>query len=428
MSELISNEEMKLRYIFAALLTCCMGVQAQERAEVPVSADEFLALVCRGNLSLASEKLNVPIAQAEARAAAVFADPSLSLEYANNDDHRMQMGQSFSAELGYTISPGKRGARVNLAKSEAALAEALLEDYLRNLRLEASTAYYETVRLGELMEQARLLAEVMSAVAATDSMRHAVGNIRPADAMQTRLEANVAVADYIAACNDYDNARLALAAYTGPSEGAPVYYTPTGTLDFEEPLYAVDELVAGALERRADLVAALKNVDVARKALTVEGKERNLDFEVALGYNYNTEVRNELAPAPRFSGMTVGVTVPLPFSNSNKGALTAARLRAEQAEIDYQRARQEVQTQTVQAYNDYVAAGKRAQAVGKMAAEQSREVFEAYRRSYTAGDIDINDFLDIVHNYTDVATMAIDSRAARIAALLALRHTAAISE
>ena len=418
---------MRLLYIFAAL-ACCLSARAQERTEVTVSADEYLALVCRGNLSLASEKLNVPIAQAEARAAAVFADPSLSLEYANNDDHRMQMGQSFAAELGYTVSPGKRGARVNLAKSEAALAEALLEDYLRNLRLEASLAYYETVRLGQLTEQARLLAEVMGAVAATDSMRYAVGNIRLADAMQTRLEANVALGEYISARNDYDNARLGLAAYTGQTDGNVVYYTPSGALNADEQLYSLDELIAGALERRADLVAALKNVDVARRALTVEGKERNIDFEFALGYNYNTEVRNEIAPAPRFSGMSVGVTIPLPFSNSNKGTLTAARLRAEQAEIDYQQARLEVQTQTVQAYNTYLAAAERARTVGERAADESREVFEAYRRSYTAGDIDINDFLDIVHNYTDVATMAIDSRAALVTALLALRHTAALSD
>lgn len=419
---------MKLRYIFAAILVCGLGAQAQDRNEVSVTPDEYLALVCRGNLSLASEKLNVPIAQAEARAAAVFADPSLSLEYANNDDHRMLMGQSFAAELGYTVSPGKRGARVNLAKSEAALAEMLLEDYLRNLRFEASSAYYETVRLGELMEQARLLAEVMGAVAATDSMRYVVGNIRLADAMQTRLEAKVALSEYISARNDYDNARLGLAAYTGQCEGTSVYYTPTGTLDADVPLVSLEELVAGALERRADLVAALKNVDVARKALAVEGKERNMDFEFALGYNYNTEVRNEIAPAPRFSGMSVGVTIPLPFSNSNKGALTAARLRAEQAEIDYQQARLEVQTQTIQAYNTYLAAAERAYAVGEKAAGESREVFEAYRSSYTVGDIDINDFLDIVHNYTDIATMAIDSRAALLAALLALRHTAALSE
>ncbi len=416
-------------YIAAmTLLGCAVAARAADKAEVAVSADEFLALVCRGNLSLASEKLNVPIAQAEARAAAVFADPSLSLEYADNDDHRMQMGRSFSAELGYTISPGKRGARVDLAKSETALAEALLEDYLRDLRLEASVAYYEAVRLGELMEQARLLADVMATVAATDSMRHAVGNIRLADALQTRLEASVAMGDYISARNDYDNARLALSAYTGPGDGAIVYYTPTANLDADTAPYALDELVASALEHRADLVAALKNVDVARKALTVAGRERNMDFELAVGYNYNTEVRNEIAPAPRFSGMSVGVTIPLMFSNTNKGALAAARLRAEQAEIDYQQARLEVQTQTVQAYNNYLAAAEHARAVGARAAERSREVFEAYRRSYTEGDIDINDFLDIVHNYTDVSTMAVDSRAALITALLTLRHTAALAD
>lgn len=419
---------MKPIYMLALALLSCMAVRAGEITEVPVSADEFLALVCRGNLSLASEKLNVSIAQAEVRAAAVFPDPSLSLEYANNDDHHMHMGQSVSAELGYTISPGKRGARVDLAGSEAALAEALLEDYLRKLRLEAALAYYETVRLGLLMEQARLLADVMAGVAATDSLRRTEGNISEADAMQTSFEAAVAMGDYIAARNDYDNARLGLAVYTGPAAGAMTYYTPTESLDVEALPYNLDDLVAGALERRADLVAALKNVDVARRALTVAGKERNMDFNVALGYNYNTKAINEIAPSPSYSGMSVGVTIPLMFSNSNKGALTAARLRAEQAEIDYQQARLEVQTQTVQAYNSYLAASERARTVSAAAADHSREVFEDYRRSYAEGRIALTDFLDIVQNYSAMATTVIDSRAALVTALLTLRHTAALTE
>lgn len=318
-----------------------------------LSLDSCLSAVMQHNVALAAEKLNIPIAQAEEHAAAVFNDPSLGFEYANNDDKRMQMGQSYSVELGYTLSPGKRGARRNLARSERELSEALLDDYIRQLRLEATTAWYETVKEAALYRLACELSESMADIARGDSLGVSIGQVRQVDAMSTAINARLAASEAADAATRFNNSRLALAAMMGLLDKAGSF-----EFDIDSPLPLYPEIYAGgaveeALDRRADLRAALKNVEVAARQLKVEGAERNMDFDIALGYNYNTEVRNEIAPAPKFSGVTVGVTIPLKFSNANKGTITAARLRQEQAQMQYQQAQTEVTAQVLAAIDTY---------------------------------------------------------------------------
>lgn len=410
---------MKLRYIWAAL-AIVQGAAAQ--AEV-MSLDSCLNAVTAGNLALAAERLNIPIAEAEEHAAKVFNDPTLGFEYGNNDDHRMQMGQSYSVELGYTLSPGKRGARKNLARSERELAEALLDDYLRRLRLEAATAYMDVVKAECLYRLADSLNVSMVRIAQADSIGAAIGQVREVDAMSTHIASHVAEADAAAAATELRNARLALATMMGcPERAALIKVDTEGSLPYPD----VDEAAAieTAIERRADLRAALKNVEVEARRLKVERAERNLEFDLALGYSYNTEVRNEIAPAPRFGGITVGVSIPLKFSNTNKGAVTAARLRRDQAELQAEQAEQEVRTQVVAAIDTYRQARSMYAALDHRLLAESREIYNSYLAAYRHGDVSLVELMEMRNGFSDILRLHIEAaynlgvaRAAYLAAI-----------
>ena len=109
-------------------------------AQTPVtlSYTQYMTSVINDNLGYAAEKLNVPAAQAEVTAAKVFNDPNLSVSYYNNENNTLQMGEGVEVELSKTFTFGKRGANIALAKSEQALAEALLADSFRQLRADAT--------------------------------------------------------------------------------------------------------------------------------------------------------------------------------------------------------------------------------------------------------------------------------------------------
>ena len=131
--------------------------------------------VARRNLSYAAEKLNMNIAEAEVRAARLFNDPQLSVEYGNNQDWNMQMGQGISGELSKTFSPGKRSANIHLAGSEKELTQALLDDYFRNLRCEATLAYLDALKQAELFRVKQNAYDNMRRLAEGDSVKFALG-------------------------------------------------------------------------------------------------------------------------------------------------------------------------------------------------------------------------------------------------------------
>ncbi len=131
-------------------------------------------------------------------------------------------------------------------------------------------------------------------------------------------------------------------------------FHPEAELRMEPRNFILVDLITAASEGRTDLVAALKNKEVAARALKVARRERNTDVDLSIAVSRNARVYNEEAPRRLlFTGVTAGIAVPLKFSNFNKGTVRAARYREQQAEAQYKQALLQVQTEVMQAYRNY---------------------------------------------------------------------------
>lgn len=205
-------EDMK-KYIILSLLCGCLSVNAQTM--VPLTYRQYMERVAEGNFEYASEKLNVPTAKAEVTAAKVFNDPNLSVSYFNNENNSLQMGEGVEVELSKTFSFGKRGANISLARSESELTEALLADYFRNLRADATIAYMEALKQHELYKVKENAYENIRTLAESDSIRFSLGQIREVDATQSRVEAGVLRNELLQAGAELKNAFSNLNLLTG---------------------------------------------------------------------------------------------------------------------------------------------------------------------------------------------------------------------
>jgi cobalt-zinc-cadmium efflux system outer membrane protein len=385
----------------------------------------YMEQVWKQHLGYAAEKLNVDVAGAEAQAARVFNDPQLSLEYADNDERRLQMGRSVSVELGKTFSFGKRSARIDLAESEKELNEALLEDYFHRLRAEATRAWFEALKQAALHAVRENSCDNIRRLAEADSIRFALGNITDVDAQQSRLEAEKASAGLLPSRADLFNAYEALGMWTGVFD-PHILSHPAGALHPQVRAFDAGLLLQTALENRADLAAALKSVDVARKALQVARRERNTDLDLALGYSYNTEVRNEIAPAPAFNGLTLGIAVPLKFSNTNRSALRAAELRRQQAELNYRQAGLEVQTSVMQSLRTYFALLEQVRRFETGMLDRAGAILEGRLYSYARGETSRLETLVAQQTFDELQTSYIETVFNSLAALIELERNAGI--
>ena len=143
-----------------------------------ISFEEYLNSVGKNNLNYLAEKLNVSIADAEAMAAKVFPDPELGFEAGNET---FSLGLSYSLELG-----NKRGARIKLARSQAAFEKLMIEQGFQDLRAEAANFFLEAILQKELLKVQRSSYEYMLQLSQSDSLRYAVGEITENDARQSK--------------------------------------------------------------------------------------------------------------------------------------------------------------------------------------------------------------------------------------------------
>ncbi|MEG1748751.1 MAG: TolC family protein [Tannerellaceae bacterium] len=409
--------------ILSLLLLTGGGLSAQEL--VPLTYRHYMERVTEGNLSYAAERLNLPIAEAELTAAKVFNDPNLSVSYSNNEEHRLQMGEGLEVELSKTFTFGKRSAGIALARSEGALTRALLEDYFRNLRAEATLAYLEALKQNELYKVKQNAYENICTLAKSDSIRFRLGKIMEVDATQSRLEAGIIGNELLQAETELRSAFVNLSLLTG-SATQDSLYQPLATLRIPARPFVLADLIASATTNRTDLVAALRNREVAARALTVARRERNTDVDLSLAVAHNTRVHNEEAPAPPFTGVTAGIAIPLRFSNFNKGAVRAARYREQQAETQYRPALLQVEVEVMQAFRTYQSLSEQVRRYEDGLLSKAREVLDGKTYSYNRGEVSLLEVLDAQRTYDGVQSQYIETLFSHSAALVELEKSAGI--
>ena len=404
-------------------LVCTLTLQAQTIR--PLSYRQYLEKVNAGNLEYAAEKLNVSAAKADVIAAKVFNDPSLSVEYGYNEDHTLQMGKSIEVGLSQTLSLGKRGAAIRMARSESELTEVLLADYFRNLRAEATVAYLEVQKQKQLYEVKQNSYKNLCDLAKSDSIWFKAGKIMEVEAIQSKLEAGIMRNEMLQAESDLKNAYIYLSLMMGTA-ASDTLYCPESNLGVTVRPFALDNLILHAIDNRSDLVAAMKNTEVARRAITVARREKLPDIDVSLAIGHNYRVRNEEAPAPSFNGITAGIAIPLKFSAINKGAVRAAKFRAEQAGLQYDQARLQVQTEVMQAYQQYQSLTTQVHHYENGMLEQANEVLKGKIYSYNRGEVPLLEILNAQRTYDDVQAQYIETLYNYNVALVELERSAGV--
>lgn len=392
-----------MKKIFSLCLVLLLGATLSAQ-----SFNDYLKAVEQHNAAYTAERYSVDIAEALTAAARVFNDPEFSVEYGNNQDWSLQMGQSVETGLSYAFSLGNvRQARIGVARSEEDITRAALADWFRNLKAEATLAWIDAQEARAVMEVKRSTWEGMEQVAASDSLKAALGDVSIVDARQSRIEARALRGEFLAAEADYVNALNTLSLFAG---GMPFQEIPEDDIVLILPDRSAKELVELALEHRADLRAAELSRTLSERNLALVKASRAPEIELSAGYSYNTEVRNEIAPAPQFHGLSVGLAVPLKFSRLNRGERLAAERSVKQAEAAYEAAQQQIISEVQQAMVSWQAALHVAKECSDTMREDAASILESRRTAYLQGDSSLLDYLMAVRVYNETAEQCIAAR------------------
>ena len=385
------------------LLATLMLVATQSaNAQRILSYNEYMKNVREKNIEYIVEKHEVSIAEANAQAAKVFLDPELSISYEDYEDWDLEMGRGYVAELDYTLElGGKRRARMAVAKSEQQMKEALVEDFFRNLQADATLCYLEALTQKKLVNLALSSWQSMRDLARGDSLRHALGEIAEIDAMQSRLEATTMMTDYLQAEVEYKNMLSDLAVFEG-GVGAIDSLADVETLHVTSlQKYDLKNLVEFSQDHRADLRAAIRGKELSAANTRLAKANRVIDLGLNVGFARVIE-RNVEGESPGFRHVSAGISIPLKFSNTNKGELRAAQFSERQAKAQYDAILLQIRKEVEQSYNNYIAAYRQAELYQTSTLADAASILEKRKYSYVRGETSLLEVLDAQRTANEV--------------------------
>lgn len=404
---------MKKTRLILILATLFTAATAQN-----ISYSEYMERVFRNNIALTAKKMDIEIADAAVTGSQVYNDPSIALTYTNNEDWSKGLGQGIELELSRTFTFGVRRSRIDLAESERTQAVALLEEYMRNFRADATIAYLEHLRAKMLYDETVEIHNDLIEVALNDSMRYLRGDIAKSDWLESRMAQGIAKNSMLAAEAELRNSAIKLGYYMAEMNGAE-HLCGTGTLEITEQAATLEHYTEAALEHRADLVVALGNADIAVAAQKFNKAQRRPELDVVLGATYNIA-------DPDFTTIKAGVAMPLKFSNLNKGACLQDELLVKQANIEIEEARLMVTADVMQAYNSFIYATKQSETFSSDMLNDMQQVVESKRKAYEMGEIAFLDYLIVQRNESEMRGEYIDALFDKAVAWVELQRSTGI--
>ena len=383
-----------------------------------ISYGEYMERVLQNNIALTARKMDIEIAGAAVTGSQVYNNPSLALTYTNNEDWSKGLGQGIEFELSRTFTFGVRRSRIDLAESERVHTVALLEEYLRNFRADATIAYLEHLRAGMLFEETAEIYNDLSEVASNDSLRYMRGDIAQSDWLESRMAQGIAKNAMLAAEAEQRNTAIKLGYYMGDVNNAE-QLSGIGSLTITEQAAPLEHYTKTALEHRADLVVALANADIAVAAQKFNNACRRPELDVVLGATYNIA-------DPNFTTIKAGVAVPLKFSNLNKGERLMDELLVKQANIGIEDARLMVTADVMQAYNNFRYATKQSETFSSAMLGDMQKVVESKRKAYEMGEIPFLDYLIVQRNESEMRSEYINALFGKAVAWVELQRATGV--
>lgn len=419
-----------LMFLLVALPAGVAGAQGAASNPSPeeITFLRFLGEVLVNNLDYAAERYDVSIAEAERAAAGVFPNPQLEIGDARDVTHhgaeRMPEVRSIGITQTFELG-GKRKARQRVAELNVRASAATLDEFLRNLRLDAATAFAEALATQHAYDEKRRSAAILNDVLAVSEQRLRVGDVSEVDVAQIRIEALQLRNEALASEADAHAARIALTSFLG-RERADATLLAVGSLQQPSKIYDLRQLVAQMLADRADLMALRHARDAAGAEISLAKASRFPDLDIGVGMTRNGESTNSIAPSPEFDAVGISFALPIPLFNRNRAEISAASLRFHQAERVLDAAEQKAQVDLRGAYERHRLATERAAQFPGRALQDADQVLEAKRYSYQRGQTTLLDFLEAQRSSSEVHLSYYETLADQAAALIELERAAGL--
>jgi outer membrane protein, heavy metal efflux system len=379
--------------VFSALVTFATTILAQE-PNAPVTLDRVVQRYIQNNLDLQVARYRLERTRADQIAARLRPNPGLTL---GAEKFRLSGPTPFDTlyevttiytetiELG-----GKRRLRERAADLTVSTAEAQFADTMRRGVAVVKRLYYEALLARYNVEVANENSATFADLLRLNQVRFEEGAIPEVDLIKVRLERMKFESAARQAELNYRQAVIRLLERLGESTFARV--DVAGELDVPSLPPSLESLREIALQERADIQAAAREVDASSARISLEQARGKPDISPFVGY---TRVGPD-------NTVLFGVNIPLRVRDRNQAGIARADADAKVAETQLQLVKNRALAEVEVAYESYQTARDLVQAFRDQLLGQADESRMIALAAYEEGGTDLLPFLDAQRTRSEV--------------------------
>ncbi|MCS3638943.1 TolC family protein [Salinibacter ruber] len=363
-----------------------------------VGLREALRLFRENNLSLSRAQSEAQALRGEARQARAYPNPTLQATH-----EPLWRGAESQSETYLNVSQqiewSGRSARIRSARERAAAARAQAAADSARLALQVTEAYVKAAIAETRLQRLRRVTRVFRQADSSMARRRREGDASGYAARRIRLERARYEQRLAAARLEVRNAREQLALLVLP-EGTPSVAAKT-LPSKRPPAISERKALQAALQQRPELRRWQTAVEAQQAARRAARQEAWPDPSVTAGYKRQSD---------GFKGAFLGVGIPLPLFDRNRGTAEAEAERLDAARTQQSLARREIRNEVRRAHAAYTSARRQAELLGDDLLRGTGDLLRIAQTSYGEGEMSLVELLDAADAYRDARLTSIDLR------------------
>lgn len=346
----------------------------------PVTLAGAIQLALDNSPALSAARREIEATEGERIQAGVFQNPTVNVEV--EDQRRDTRTTTFTVSQPFELG-GKRSARIAAAERGIEVARVQLEARESDIRANVTAAFFATLISQERVRLAQASLDLASTGSQAAGKRVTAGKVSPVEETKAKVaEANVRL-ELVQARGELQTNLELLRSLTTRTTGidavdgnALAVPQPPLSDAFEERIANSPTIRQARLEVRR--FGALSDLEQAK---------RLPDITLTAGAQRNQELggRNQLV---------VGISVPLPIFDTNRGNIVAALRRQDKAEDDARAAELRLRSEVLAARQRYLVATTEVTALLKEILPGAQSAFDAATKGFELGKFSFLDALD----------------------------------
>jgi len=366
-----------------------------------ISLEQCEAQFLKNNLLLLANHYNIDISQAELLQEKIWDNPEFGFDinaWSPNEDKKFFNAGKYGQKSAYIQQlirlGGQRGKSIDLAKTNAQLAELDFASLMQNLKFQLRsyffTIYFDDKSIAQIDKQLLNLKTLID----NYTEQEAKGNIALKDVVRLQNLYLSLKTDRAELLNNLIENKKNLEILVSDGTEQNINPTPTeAELDvYQKPITNnLEDLQKTALENRPDYLKAIKQIEANNWNLKLQKSLSVPDVTIGAAYDQN---------GGAFKNQTdLTISIPLPLWNKNKGNIRMAKTLVEQAEMEKKSQEVEVTVEVKSAYLKYVEQKTNYELVNSSIPKNLEKVYEGIYSNFIKRNISMLEFTDFLESY-----------------------------